>query len=163
MSVDEWVELIPWHQNEIKLFGKTYPEPRLTSWFGPPYRYSGISWKEKAMPPELENIRRKLSDMLCFPFNSVLCNYYRDGQDSMSWHSDNEPEMDQELIASLSIGGTRTFRFRKKGMKHSSGAQLEHGSLLVMQNFQSLWQHSIPKSKKECAPRINLTFRRIAR
>jgi alkylated DNA repair dioxygenase AlkB len=98
------------------------------------------------------------------PLNGVLLNYYRDGQDSMGWHSDDEAELGREpLVASLSLGGTRRFDLRRKGqsrIEHSLA--LNHGSLLVMRGpTQHYWQHQVAKTGSPCVPRLNLTFRLI--
>jgi alkylated DNA repair dioxygenase AlkB len=97
-------------------------------------------------------------------FNSVLLNLYRDGNDSMGWHSDDEPELGQNpVIGSLSLGGKRRFRLRhrsEKNLKHQ--LELTSGSFLLMQGTtQHYWQHHIPKTKRPVPPRINLTFRLI--
>jgi alkylated DNA repair dioxygenase AlkB len=152
---------INWQQNEIRIFGKTHPEPRLTSWCGPSYQYSNIKWPDSPWVSKLDDLRNELNKITGFEFNAVLCNLYRNGEDSMGWHADNEKEIDQRLIASISIGESRIFKVRKKGASESQSIQLEHGSLLLMENFQEHWQHSIAKSKKLTNPRINLTFRRI--
>ena len=97
-------------------------------------------------------------------FNSVLANNYRHGQDSMGWHSDDEPELGPEpVIASLSFGAERPFDFRHKRDHHlKHRLLLSHGSLLVMQgNTQQLWQHQLPKRSRVQAGRVNLTFRWI--
>ncbi|MNE85874.1 2OG-Fe(II) oxygenase superfamily protein [compost metagenome] len=96
--------------------------------------------------------------------NGVLLNYYRDGQDSMGWHSDDEPELGRNpLVASLNLGGTRRFDLRRKG--HSAidySVELEAGSLLVMSGTtQHYWQHQVAKTRREVAPRLNLTFRLV--
>jgi alkylated DNA repair dioxygenase AlkB len=98
------------------------------------------------------------------PLNGVLLNYYRDGNDSMGWHSDDEPELGRNpLVASLNLGGPRRFDLRRKGsgrIEHS--LQLDSGSLLVMAGAtQHYWQHQVAKTRKPVAPRINLTFRLI--
>ncbi len=155
-------ETIPWRQNRIKIFGKEHLEPRLTAWCGPAYKYSSIQWPETPFNEILKPALEKLRTDLNFAFNSVLLNYYRNGQDSMGWHSDNEPELDDSCIASLSFGGERRMVFRHKN-NHTNKQEilLKDGYLLVMRNYQNNWQHSIPKSKKMNEPRINLTFRRI--
>ena len=97
-------------------------------------------------------------------FNSVLLNLYRDGTDSMSWHSDNETELGQDpIIASISFGAARPFQLRYKfNPQYRSQVDLTHGSLLLMSGpMQHCWQHQIPKTKKPLGPRINLTFRTI--
>jgi alkylated DNA repair dioxygenase AlkB len=152
---------LPWQQNSIRVFGKEHLEPRLTCWFGPAYRYSSIQWPELPMPPLLSDIRSQLSLATDFPFNAVLANYYRDGNDSMGWHSDNEPEMDSSFIVSASFGGTRTFHFRNKLDGKTLKIDLLNRSLLIMQHMQTDWQHAIHKTKRPVHPRINLTFRRI--
>jgi len=152
---------LPWQQNEIRVFGKLHKEPRLTCWFGPAYTYSSIHWPKAAFPSLLDDLRLQLSDAANFPFNAVLANYYRCGEDSMGWHSDNEPEMDTSLIASVTFGGNRIFKFRNRTTGAKIDLELQNRSLLLMHDMQTEWQHALPKSKTRTAPRINLTFRRL--
>ena len=162
LELEELVKEVNWQQNQIKVFGKTHLEPRLTQWFGPPYSYSSISWPAKEIPEFLAVLQRETEELCKFKFNAALLNYYRDGNDSMGWHSDDEKEIDQSCIASLSFGAVRKFKVRKKkdhGVKQDF--ILNHGSALIMKNAQELWQHSVPKSRKVVDPRLNITFRRI--
>ena len=164
---------IDWSQGEIKLFGKTHQEPRLTAWYGDEgksYRYSGKNNVPLAWNPTLLTLKNTLeayppvSDAFLGGFNSVLLNFYRNGQDSMGWHSDDEPELGKNpVIASLNLGATRRFLVRSKTDKSARlGIDLSHGSLLVMAGaMQHHWQHAIPKTTKTVLPRINLTFRHI--
>ncbi len=161
LSLNGLSNQITWRQNNIRIFGKTIPEPRLTAWFGAAYTYSGIYWPENSIPDFLSPIFVRLRNDFDFDFNSVLINFYRDGKDSMGWHRDNEPEMDQELIASISLGSARIFKVKNRASGISQNILLENQSLLLMRNFQTNWMHSIPKSNKVAEPRINLTFRRI--
>ena len=162
LRIDELYSRIEWRQNKIKIFGKEHPEPRLTAWFGPAYKYSNIQWPSLEVPEFLQQIADEVAQYSNFEFNAALLNYYRDGSDSMGWHSDDEPEIDQKCIASLSLGATRKFKVRSRS-DHSNQREflLEHGSLLVMNDFQRNWQHCVPKTKKVDAPRLNITFRRI--
>jgi alkylated DNA repair dioxygenase AlkB len=152
---------VDWRQNQIRLFGKWHLEPRLTAWFGKPYTYSNIHWEEQKWIAPLEQMREKINMLYPFPFNSVLANYYRTGQDSMGWHSDDEPEMNQACIASVSLGASRVMQFRNIISKEKLSITLHNGSLLIMQHFQRDWQHAIPKTARAIGPRINLTFREI--
>ncbi|MDZ4752661.1 MAG: alpha-ketoglutarate-dependent dioxygenase AlkB [Flavobacteriales bacterium] len=161
ISFEKIVSSIPWQQNKIFLFGKEYLEPRLTYWCGPSYKYSSITWPSTPWINILQGIREELEFKLNFPFNAVLCNYYRNGADSMGWHSDNEPEIDQMMIASVSFGETRRFGVRERSSRATQSFNLQHGSLLIMENFQKDWQHCIPTSKRPMNPRLNLTFRHI--
>lgn len=164
---------IVWQQRSIRLFGKTLPQPRLVAWYGDPgasYSYSGLTWEPLAWTADLSRLKRQVEAaagaMLERPllFNSVLLNLYRDGQDSMGWHSDDEPELGHNpAIASLSLGAQRRFDLRhrrNKALKYQM--VLTHGSLLVMAGAtQHHWQHQIAKTKRVLQPRINLTFRYI--
>jgi len=150
-----------WTQNEFKIFGKSYLEPRMTAWYGPSYKYSNIELREEKMPSRIQGIADELSQFCQFEFNSVLLNYYRSGQDSMGWHRDNEKELDSSCIASLSFGGSRVFKVRHKSDRTVHKITLEDCSLLSMIDMQSAWEHSIPKSSVNQEERINLTFRRI--
>lgn len=158
-SLQDFLSL-PWQQNTIRVFGKEHLEPRLTSYFGPAYSYSNVHWKANELPPILFQLKQEIEILAQGEFNAVLCNYYRDGQDSMGWHSDNEKEMDDSLIASVSIGGERVIKFKSRSDKKTLSFSLPHGSLLLMNNFQENWQHAIGKVKS-ASPRINFTFRKI--
>ncbi len=156
----EWIKTTPWVQNKIKVFGKEYNEPRLTYWMGPAYQYSNIQWPANTFTPVVAEMNQELRETLQFSFNSCLLNYYRDGQDSMGRHRDNEPEMDTTMIASVSFGGSRKIKFRHRDGLQKLDIILQHGDLLVMQNFQEDWYHELPKVKY-ASPRLNLTFRKI--
>lgn len=163
-----WREL-EWSQPSIRLFGRLVQQPRLVAWYGDPgavYRYSGLRLEPLPWHPLLQSLRRRIGQHCGHPFNSVLANAYRDGGDSMGWHSDDEPELGpRPVIASLSLGAPRRFllrhRDRERG-ERSCGLVLEHGSLLLMTgDSQRLFQHSLPRSRQAVGLRINLTFRRI--
>ena len=165
--MDTLKDRIIWNQDYIKMYGKTHPVPRLTAWYGDrnkTYTYSGISMTSKTWNTDLIEIKKKVEQYVKFNFNSVLLNYYRSGNDSNSWHSDDEKELgDQPIIGSVSLGGTRKFRLRnKKNKKMTYNIELDKGSLLIMSgNTQQYWEHQIPKTKKIVSERINLTFRSI--
>lgn len=157
-----------WQQDRIQLFGKQHKIPRLQTFQGEPgleYRYSNLTLQTKPWHPEVAAIKREIEQCCSSRFNAVLMNLYRDGQDSMGWHSDDEPELGQNpVIASLSLGGERRFLLRhrtdKTIAKHE--AILTSGSLLIMAgSTQHYWQHSIPRTAKAVSSRINLTFRQI--
>lgn len=128
------------------------------------YRYSGTDFQPVPWEARIKQLADKLSSHCGVPFNSVLCNWYRGGDDSMGWHADDEPELGvQPVIASVSLGDTRRFLFRHRISKSRKVEyQLGHGSLLVMRgNTQAHWHHSIPKTRLYVTNRVNLTFRRI--
>lgn len=154
-------EELNWRQNEIVVFGKKYLEPRLTAWYGLPYQYSSIKWPQQDFIPVLSQIKEGVEAELSFSFNSVLANYYRDGNDAMGWHRDNEKEMDQRIIASVTFGGERVFKVKSRISDQLVEVKLLSGSLLVMENLQTNWMHALPRTKRINAPRINLTFRNI--
>jgi alkylated DNA repair dioxygenase AlkB len=160
-----WREL-DWRQYQIKLFGRRVMQPRLSAWSsdeGITYRYSGKTLVPADWHPELDRLRCRLKEECGCLFNSVLVNAYRDGQDAMGWHADDEPELGANPnIASISLGETRRFLVRPRSGGSSSGLDLEHGSLLLMSGrSQHETQHSIPRTRRQCKLRINLTFRRI--
>lgn len=160
-------QTLNWQQQPITLFGKTFMQPRLIAWYGDAgiaYTYSKTSLLAEGWTTELQQIQQQLNHFLKVQFNAVLANLYRDGQDSMGWHSDDEKELGpQPIIASLSLGASRTLQFRTKQQpRQKASIVLESGSLLVMcGNSQVNWQHQVPKTKKIHSPRINLTFRTI--
>jgi alkylated DNA repair dioxygenase AlkB len=158
---------IAWKQEAIKIFGKEVLQPRLTAWYGDEnktYRYSGLTMKPLPWTDTLLQIKERVEHASSYRFNSVLLNFYRDGQDSMGWHRDNEKELGENpVIASVSFGAERKFQFRHyKDQKTIISLVLNHGSLLLMSGAtQSCWQHRLPKSSIMQTPRINLTFRNI--
>lgn len=157
---------IDWQQETIFIYGRHIATPRLAAWYGDAaYTYSGLKHEPRAWTPALSDLRERVEELAKAPFNSVLLNLYRDGSDSMSWHSDDEPELGQNpTIASLSLGGTRRFRLRRKEQhSQSQSLDLEDASLLIMAGaLQHNWQHALPKTKRPVSPRINLTFRNIS-
>lgn len=135
-------------------------------WHGDPsayYEYSGVNHQPKPWTSELRNIREKVEQQCRCVFNSVLANLYRDGNDSMGRHADDEKELGiNPVIASLSLGDGRLFRMHHKKSKQTLAINLAHGDLLVMGGTcQQHWLHSVPKTKIAKMPRINLTFREI--
>ena len=157
---------VAWEQRAIRLFGQEIPQPRLTAWYGDPaarYTYSGLSWEPLPWTPALLGLLQRIAAATNAPFNSVLLNRYRDGRDSMGWHSDDEPELGPApVIASLSLGATRRFRLRPRaGLPYSPfGLDLPSGSLLLMRGpTQQHWQHALPKTARPVGSRLNLTFR----
>jgi alkylated DNA repair dioxygenase AlkB len=164
---EQLIEDIPWQQDDIRVFGKNYPQPRLTALFGnegKSYSYSNIKMQPNAWSPLLEKIKTQVEQVTKVNFNVVLLNYYRNGKDSNGWHADNEKELGTNpVIASLSFGTERTFQLKHNLDKNQKiNIALEHGSLLIMQGTtQHFWKHQIPKTSKPIGGRINLTFRFI--
>ena len=158
---------IDWQTETLLMYGREVLTPRLTAWHGDAgcsYRYSGVIHQPQPWTDSLQRIRRSVEAKLQTQFNSVLLNLYRNGNDSVAWHSDDEPELGmQPLIASVSLGQERVFQIRHKQDKSRKHAlALLHGSLLVMQGrSQADWQHQVPKSRQHMQPRINLTFRQV--
>ncbi|NVK11063.1 MAG: alpha-ketoglutarate-dependent dioxygenase AlkB [Gammaproteobacteria bacterium] len=155
-----------WFQNHIHLFGKTINEPRLIQWMSDPgvsYRYSGSLLKPTAWQPEVEEIRQKLEHLCADRFNSVLINLYRNGQDYMGWHSDNEMSLGPTpKIASISLGAVRDFDVRANDRAWQCRFRVPSGWALVMSGqSQMISKHQLPKRTRLVEPRINLTFRNV--
>jgi len=158
---------VTWKEDSIRLFGKTYAQPRLTALYGDQgksYTYSGIQMHPTPFTPELLDLKLRIEDLSGERFTTCLLNLYRDGKDSNGWHADNEKELgNQPFIASVSLGANRAFHIKHREDKSLRfRMQLEHGSLLLMGgNMQESWLHQIPKTRKPVGQRINLTFRKI--
>ena len=157
---------LTWSQDYIRIYGRDVKIPRLQSWVGDPdstYTYSGLPMQPLPWSTSLSTIRTLCEQTTHNTFNSVLANWYRDGQDSMDMHSDDEPELGREpTIASVTLGYPRKFIFKHKQTGQKVDVELEHGSLLVMRgSTQQFWQHGINKTKRQIDDRINLTFRHI--
>ena len=155
-----------WRQETIRLYDKSYLVPRLSCWMGDDsldYAYSNMTMRSTAWSNAVYELLQKVQTVTGHKFNSVLLNYYRDGQDSVGWHSDDEPELGSNpVIASLSLGANRDFHLKHKSKPlQRRSITLEHGSLLLMQGAtQHNWQHQLPKRAK-AQGRVNLTFRTI--
>lgn len=158
----------PWRAESIQVWGKLHLQPRLSAWYGDPdarYSYSGIALEPQPWTPLLQTLRQRVEQISGYRFNSVLLNYYRDGQDSMGMHSDDEAELGtRPAIASLSFGAPRTFILKHKTRRDlpKRAFALGNGNLLLMAGaLQQHWLHGIHKQSSNCAPRVNLTFRQI--
>jgi alkylated DNA repair dioxygenase AlkB len=155
-------------QHQIKIFGKELLEPRLSGYYGDyPYRYSGVTQNPLPWNTALLEIKEALEPLAGIKFNAMFLNLYRDGNDSVSWHSDNQKELVYPTIASVSFGATRKFQFRRKDKTGDIiSLDLRDGDVLMMAGkTQEFWNHRIPKTSPRIAssiePRINLTYRAI--
>ena len=160
-------ETIQWKQDVLKMYGNEYPLPRLTAWYGDQgktYTYSGIKSQPQPWNTPLLWLKQQIEMISQTTFNSVLLNWYRNGQDHLAWHDDAEPELGaMPTIGSLNFGESRRFLLRRKA-DHSDKIEftLGHGDLLIMSgDLQQYWQHSVPKQTKVNKTRVNLTFRYI--
>jgi len=163
---DDLMEYAAWQQDLIKIYGRKIPIPRLTAWYGNEgisYTYSGILMQPHAWTETLLSVKKPIETRLPCKFNSVLLNQYRNGKDSVDWHSDDEPELGKNpTIASFSVGASRKFQMRSRLNSDKIEMLLNSGDLLIMSGeTQQNWQHRIPKMLKVTEPRINLTFRTI--
>lgn len=164
---DKLIDTICWEQRVVSIYGKKVITPRLTAWYGEhgkSYAYSGNRFNPLPWTKELLNIKERIEPLTAVTFNSVLLNYYRDGNDSVSWHSDNEAELGvQPVIGSVSFGQIRRFDIRQKNNHEQKfSIRLGSGSLLLMTgDLQQNWEHRIAKSTSVMGARVNLTFRII--
>jgi alkylated DNA repair dioxygenase AlkB len=157
---------IHWQHEQVFICGQRRYQPRYTAWHGDPeaeYSYSGIHLKPRPWNDCLKSIRDRVQEVSSSRFNAVLLNWYRDGEDAMGWHSDNEPELGREpTIASVSFGAERDFHLRSNDKQWKISISLAHGSLLIMQGAtQHHWQHALPKHLRVTDLRLNLTFRSV--
>ncbi|AND71091.1 hypothetical protein ATSB10_36370 [Dyella thiooxydans] len=169
----ELLVAIRWENHRIRIFGREVASPRLSCWIGDPgtsYVYSGTRFEPHPWSERLDGLRARVGQACGERFNSVLANLYRNGDDAMGWHSDDEPELgERPVIASLSLGAERRFRLRPRRARGEPSRRddirsliLRHGSLLRMAgDTQRLYRHDLPRAKGLERPRLNLTFRRI--
>jgi len=157
-----------WRQENVRIYGKEYQQPRLVSLYGDPgkkYDYSGISLHPLPWTDLLRELKRRIEDCTEVTFNAVFLNLYRDHNDSMGFHSDDERELGKNpVIASVTFGATRTFLLKHKFKKEIPLVKvpLEAGTVLLMKGTtQHFWKHGINKQTTPCGPRVNLTFRTL--
>jgi alkylated DNA repair dioxygenase AlkB len=159
-----------WEQHRVRVYGRTHPAPRLSAWHGDEglrYTYSGLTLEAQPWTPELQDIRSQIEAAAGTSFNTVLLNQYRNGKDSMGWHSDDEPELGTNpVIASVSFGDARRFIMRHRTRDDIDRIELAlgHGSVLIMRGAtQHNWQHHVPRTARSVGTRVNLTFRLVSR
>ncbi len=156
---------MPWQQKLVKMYDKKILTPRLTVWVGDPgtdYSFSGEKHNPLPWTEDLLMIKNRIEPLAGITFNSVLLNYYRDGNDSVAWHSDNESVLGENpVVVSVTFGQVRSFDIRnKKDHAQKYAVKLEDGSYLLMKgDLQKYWEHRIAKSTKPMNERLNLTFR----
>lgn len=158
------IEELAWRQDQITLWGKTHPVPRLQAWYadnGLSYTYSKIVMEASPWNEKLLEIKNEVITLTGHHFNSVLCNLYRSGADKNGWHRDNEPELGvNPVIASVSFGAVRKFSLRHRTTKRKIDLELPSCSLLLMRGeSQHAWEHQLAATKKVISSRLNLTFR----
>jgi alkylated DNA repair dioxygenase AlkB len=156
-------ETITWRSETARVFCREMPIPRMQAWFGDAdYKYSGILLRAGPLPEIVQRLRERAEEVSGTSYNAVLLNLYRNGADSVGWHSDNEPGLgERPIIASVSLGATRRFQFRHRRTKETIALELKEGHWLVMAGpTQRFWVRQVPKTKAVVGPRINLTFRR---
>ena len=163
--LDQSIGTIPWRKDSIQMFGKLIPVPRLQNWFADhtntSYSYSGITMQAVLFPDWMANLAESIQKETGFLFNRALVNYYRDGNDSVDWHADDELELGPDpIISSLSLGAERVFQLRHNKTGEILSLNLPHGSLLLMgSRVQHYYQHRLAKVKTLDSPRVNFTFR----
>ena len=157
----EWLQIkVQWHQEKYRMFGRFVTAPRLVAWYGDPglsYSYSGTTHESTGWPRVLSEVCDGVKNTCSLSSNFVLLNRYRNGDDSMGWHTDDEAEL-RGPVASLSLGATRRFHLREGKSSRTQHLDLEHGSLLILDRQVS---HALPKTKRKLGERINLTFRHV--
>ena len=135
--------------------------------------------RPRPLPPALAELRALVEACTDATYNFCLVNYYAGGNDSISWHSDDEGFLGPEpVIASLSLGARRDFCLKHKPLAKTANAAaatghvaerqviktaLGSGDMVLMRGrTQGCWLHSVPKRKGGEAERgrINITFRK---
>src|SRR5690349_7350200 len=146
------VDHVDWRQGRRYMYERMVDDPRLSRWYPA---------DEPVPSPVLDDARRALEERYRVPFGAVGLNYYRDGRDSVAFHRDRElRDLDDALVAILTLGETRPFRLRRHG-RGGSSIDLSPGSgdLLVMGGAcQRDWEHGVPKVRS-AGPRISAQWR----
>lgn len=163
--LEEVINAADWQQERFPMFGRPVVAPRLTAWYGEPgatYRYSGVDRPARTWLPPIRNLATQVANAVGWRFNYVLVNRYRDGNDMLGWHADDEADLgEMPVLAAVSVGAERVFRMRSRGGGASMGNVLGHGSLLVMWgNSQRDYKHCLPRTRRPVDERLSFTFRR---
>ena len=155
-----------WQSEEFTLFGRQVVAPRLTAWYGDAgvaYRYSGVARAAAPWPPALRELADEVGRAVAWRFNYVLVNRYRNGDDMLGWHADDEAGLGPApVIAAVGVGTERRFRLRPRHAGKSVGGTLGHGSLLLMWGrSQHDYKHCVPRTRKAIGERVTFTFRYV--
>ena len=155
---------LAWERPQLSVYGSSYTVPRMTTFLAEKnisYRYSGYTHFGNGWPSWFRPLLELVNSSCAVSFNGCLLNLYRNGNDRMGWHSDDEIEIDDSKpIASLSFGVSRDFFFKHRSQNFREALSLNHGDLLIMHpDCQKEWLHSVPTRKGITGQRINLTFR----
>lgn len=156
--VQEWMRVVWDFQQSPGVFGR--PRPRLEAFYGP----SDYSYSVKGTckhPGVIKAAITHANKLAGVTFNSCLAVLYRDGSDSVSWHSDDESDMGP-VVLSISYGATRRFSVRPKGGGEVVNFDLNHKDVLLMRaGAQDHFEHCLRKTSRPVGPRICLTFREL--
>ncbi len=182
----ELLKNVEFSQGEVVVRGSVFTERRLTCLMSihkdKPYTYSGKTSASAIMPDIVHQLRNILKERINVEFDTCLANYYRDGNDKISKHSDKETNLAiNSPICSLSFGAVRQFNIYPKReelkeyiLKNADKNKdiyrvtdigkiyfnLANGSMLLMGLMcQKNYYHEVPEQKRITEGRINLTFR----
>jgi len=152
-------------QSEIYVGDKKVLTPRLQAWMSDINIDASVYTRLNPNPwsEDMLILKNKLEELTRFKFDYVLINYYRDGNDYISYHSDREAIGNgKNIICGISLGETRKFILKhlEKNIPKRS-FELKDGSLIIMKGdeTQIYWKHTITKTAISKNLRISLTFR----
>lgn len=164
---DELWNCHPQDQGVVRMFGKLTKVPRFQQPYMKSYKFSGVNHQAIDLPDKFNPYLEWINKQKYHKYNGVLVNYYRNGDDYIGRHSDNESELAKGVpIVSISLGKTRTFRLRDKENNESiiKDIKMPNNTYLIMagKKFQTTIKHEVIKEKyneDEDNRRINITFR----
>jgi alkylated DNA repair dioxygenase AlkB len=150
----ELVARVAWRRRRVAMYDRMLDEPRLTWW------WTEDDGADELPLPLLLDMSQVFDERYGRHFDSVGCNLYRDGRDSVAWHSDRVArEQPDPIVVIVSVGAPRPFLVRPKGGGPSRAYLLGQGDLFVMGGAtQHNWEHTVPKVAA-AGPRISITFR----
>lgn len=158
---------------KFKMFNRECTQHRNVGFFSDAvtsYKYSGRDHKAAPMTYLLQSILNQVNILLGSEFNSILINKYKDGNDYISAHSDDEKTIDQTYgVVSISTGSSRTFRIRDKASKQIVADIATRSDEILQMNarlpdgrsFQKTYTHEVTRDKAITEPRYSLTFRKF--
>ena len=159
---------LPWAEELVQMFGRTFVVPRLSCAIGDEgcvYRYRGSQMDATRFTRPLEELRAQIVERLRIPFNYVLATQYRDGNDYVGWHADDERDLvPGQTIVNISLGGVREFRIRSRDGSYCESVQTEHGSMLLMHGeIHQTTKHMLVRTRRSVEKRVVLSFREVRR
>ena len=156
---------INFKQDTIVVGDYSIKEERKTCWmsdFDYNYIYGKKIMTAKQMSPNVKYIQNIIQQNYGKYYDSVLINYYLDGNVGMRYHSDETYNEWEEDTVIISFGSNRKISFREiNNFDNKTYFDVSSGDMIFMkEGCQKKYQHRVNKNKNITGDRISLVFKK---